>query len=134
MQKKSMPRKDDIPPSTYSDHRYVAALAVVLVDLAQCIPYGTEDLTASNLNPWEWAVTLAFVAVTATAAVAALLDRIRWFTESVYLSAGLYTITSMAILSATEIRTQPRIMLATLCAGVTVGLFTLWLSLTRAER
>lgn len=121
----------DTLSETYSDRRYIAALAVVLVDLAQCIPYGTEDLTASNLNPWEWAVTLGFIAVTVTVALAAAFDRARLFAEAVYLSAGLYTITTMAILSAVEIRVQPRIMLATLCAGVTVGLFTLWMALLR---
>lgn len=133
MQKKwKRPDREDTLSGTYPDRRYVAALAVTLVDLAQCIPYGTEDLTASHLDPWEWAVTLAFVAVTATVAVSALIDRVKVFTEAVYLSGGLYTITAVAILSATEIRSQPRIMLATLCAGVAVGLFTLWLALKRA--
>ena len=124
--------KGDTLSGTYPDRRYVAALAVTLVDLAQCIPYGTEDLTASNLDPWEWAVTACFVAVTFTVAAAALFDRAKAFTEAVYFSGGLYALTTVAILSATEIRTQPRIMLATLCAGVTVGLFTLWLALKRA--
>jgi hypothetical protein len=116
---------------TMHEHRYVAALAVTLVDAAQCIPYGTMDLTYAHLGPWEAAVTGAFILVTLLVVFSAFTDRLRLFTESVYFSAGLYTITTMTILSAEEIRSQPRFMLATVFGGVTVGLFTLWLTLRR---
>ena len=113
------------------EHRYVAALAVTLVDAAQCIPYGIVDLTLGHLGPWELAITGSFIIVTLVTALSAFFDRIRLFTTAVYLSGGLYAITTVTILSATEIRTQPRLMLGTLCAGVCVGLFTLWLTLRR---
>lgn len=113
------------------EHRYVAALAVTLVDAAQCIPYGTVDLTYAHLGPWEAAVTGAFILVTLLVVSAAFMDRLRLFTEAVYFSAGLYTITTVTVLSAEEIRSQPRFMLATVFGGVTVGLFTLWLTLRR---
>lgn len=124
---------DDSLSSFYPDRRYVAALAVVLVDIAQVIPYGPQDLNASHLDGWEWAVTVAFALVTIVVAAAALLDRARAFTEGVYLSGGLYAIATITVLSAVEIRTQPRIMLSTVFAGITVGLFTLWLALRRAR-
>jgi len=113
------------------EHRYVAALAVTLVDAAQCIPYGTVDLTLAHLGPWELAITASFIAVTLLIAGAAFLDHARMFMEGVYISGGLYAVTTVTLLSAEEIRTQPRLMLGILCAGVTVGLFTLWLSLRR---
>ena len=117
--------------STYPDRRYIAALAVTLVDMAQVIPYGPQDLTASHLDAWEWTVTGAFAAVTVVVAAAALLDRARMFIQGVYISGGLYAVVTMSVLSATEIRAQPRIMLSTVFAGVCVGLFTLWLALRR---
>jgi hypothetical protein len=116
---------------TGHEHRYVAALAVVLVDAAQCIPYGTVDLTLAHLGPWELAITSAFILVTLLTALAAFTDRMKLFTQAVYFSGGLYAIACVTLLSATEIRTQPRLMLGITFAGITVGLFTLWLTLRR---
>jgi hypothetical protein len=114
------------------EHRYVAALAVTLVDVAQVIPYGPQDLQASHLDPWTWAITGAFAAVALVVAAAAFLGRARLFAQGVYFSGGLYAITTITVLSAEAIRTQPRIMLSLTFAGITVGLFTLWLALRRA--